>query len=130
VAIVYPRGTLVLASQVPDTNGTNPKDRPVLLLVDFHDTHPDAYGVAISSTFPHPPPATSVVMPYQRQGNCQTGLSSPSVAVCDWPVVVGKADILSRMGSCPATQLASILAQLPSIQPIPPLRQTPNASES
>jgi len=39
VAIVHPRGTIILASQVPDQNGMNPKDRPELLLVDFHDTH-------------------------------------------------------------------------------------------
>jgi hypothetical protein len=33
------------------------KDRPVLLLVDFADADPDTYWVAITSTFPHPPPA-------------------------------------------------------------------------
>jgi hypothetical protein len=51
VAIVYHRGTIIMASQVPDQNGTNPKDRPVVLLIDFEDTHADAYGLAISTTF-------------------------------------------------------------------------------
>jgi hypothetical protein len=128
VAIVYHRGTVIVASQVPDQNGANPKDRPVVLLIDFEDTHANAYGLAISTTFPHPPPATQIVLPYQRQGNCQTGLTSPSVAVCDWPVVVGKADILRRIGTCPTVALAAILAQLPKIQPTPPIQQTPNAT--
>jgi hypothetical protein len=75
VAVVFYRGTIIEASQVPDRNGVNPKDRPVLLLVDFSDTDTDAYGVAITSTFPHPPPVTSIPLSYQRQGNCQTGLT-------------------------------------------------------
>ena len=128
MAIVHRRGTIILASQVPDANGTNPKDRPVLLLIDFEDTHADAYGVAISTTFPHPPPPTSIPLPYQRQGNCQTGLTSPSVAVCDWPVIVGKADIMRQLGTCPPLPLAAALAQLPHLQPTPPFQQTPNAS--
>ena len=128
MAIVHHRGAIILASQVPDQNGVNPKDRPVLLLIDFEDTHADAYGVAISHTFPHPPPATSIVLPYQRQGNCQTGLSSPSVAVCDWPVIVGKADVIRQMGKCPPLPLNAVLAQLPKLQPPPGIQQTPNAS--
>jgi hypothetical protein len=130
VAVVHHRGTIILASQVPDQNGTNPKDRPVLLLIDFSDTDTDAYGVAISTTFPHPPPATSIALPFQRQGNCQTGLNSPAVAVCDWPVIVGKADILSKLGSCPPLPLAAVLAQLPKFQPTPPFQQTPHATGS
>src|SRR5947209_10996395 len=130
MAIVYPRGTILLVRQVPDQNGTNPKDRPVLLLVEFADTDTDAYGIAISSTFPSPPPATSIPLPYQRQGNCQTGLSLPSVAVCDWPVIVGKADILGKIGTCPPIPLAAVLAQIKQIWPVPPFQSTPNASGS
>lgn len=129
MAIVYSRGSIVLARQVPDQNGVNPKDRPVLLLVDFDDAHRDAYGVAISTTFPHPPPTTSVPLPYQRQGSCQTGLTAPSVAVCDWPVVVGKVDVLGKIGSVPPLPLAAILAQLPKLQPLPTIRNTPNATD-
>jgi hypothetical protein len=130
VAVVYYRGTIVQASQVPDENGANPKDRPVLLLVDFLDTDADACGIAVSSTYPSPPPPASVPLPYQRQGNCQTGLSSPSVAVCDWPVVVGKADIIARLGTCPPLPFQAVLGQLPTIQPMPPFQRTPNASGS
>jgi hypothetical protein len=81
VAVVYQRGVIIIASQVPDQNGTNAKDQHILLLVPFQDTDTDAYGVAITGTFPHPPPPTSIPLPYQRQGNCQTGLTKPSVAV-------------------------------------------------
>ena len=130
MAIVYPRGVIVLAGQVPDRNGANAKDRPVLLLVDFADTDADAYGVAITSTFPHPPPTTSIPLAYQRQGNCQTGLTNPSVAVCDWPVIVGKADIVKKLGVCPPLPLAAVLAQLPKLLPVPAFQHTPNATGS
>jgi hypothetical protein len=128
VAIVYQRGVILEVRQVPDQNGTNPKDRPVLLLIDFTDTDADAYGVAITSTFPHPPPSTSIPLPYQRQGNCRTGLNSPSVAVCDWPVVVGKADVIRQLGSCPPIPLHAVLGQLPKLQPMPSFQYTPNAT--
>jgi hypothetical protein len=52
------------------------------------------------------------------------------VAVCDWPVIVGKADIIARIGTCPTIPFAAILAQLPKIQPTPTFQQTPNASGS
>jgi len=130
MAIMYHRGVIIMASQVPDQNGTNPKDRPVLLLLDFTDTDTNAYGVAISHTFPHPPPATSITLPYQRQGNCQTGLTNPYVAVCNWPVVVGKTDLISKLGFCPPIPLGAVLAQLPKLQPKPTFQSTPNATGS
>jgi hypothetical protein len=129
MALVYQRGTIIVASQVPDPNGVNRKDRPVLLLLPFDDTDSDAYGIAISSTYPHPPPTTSILLPYQRQGNCKTGLTSPSVAVCDWPVVVGKADILGKSGFCPSIQLAAVLAQMAKLPAIAP-QSTSNATGS
>jgi hypothetical protein len=128
VAVVHPRGVIIMASQVPDQNGTNAKDRHVLLLIDFHDTDMDAYGVAITGTFTPPLPPMRIPLPYQRQGNCQTGLSKPSVAVCDWPVIVGKADIMSRAGTCPPIPHAAVLAQLPKLQPPPPYQYTPHAT--
>jgi hypothetical protein len=130
VAVVYQRGVIILARQVPDQNGANPKDRPVLLLLPFQDTDTDAYGVAITSTYTQSLPPTSILLPYQRQGNCQTGLTSPSVAVCNWPVVVGKADIIGQQGVCPPIPLQAVLAQLPNLQPRPTFQQTPNATGS
>lgn len=128
MAILHPAGTILLAQDVPDMNGTNPKDRPVLLLADLLDTEPEGIGAAISSTFGYPLLPTQVLLPHQRQGRCQTGLSSPSVAVCDWPVVVGKLDILARLGTCPTSLLVTVLAQLPLLQPKPAFRYTPNAT--
>jgi len=101
VAVVHPRGVIIMASQVPDQNGTNAKDRHVRLLIDFHDTDHGRLRGGDHGTFTPPLAPMRIPLPYQRQGNCQTGLSKPSVAVCDWPVVVGKADIMSRAGTCP-----------------------------
>jgi hypothetical protein len=52
------------------------------------------------------------------------------VAVCDWPVVVGKADILYQLGTCPSIPLAAVLAQLPHLVPKPPFQHTPGATGS
>ncbi len=70
-----PRGTILLIARVPEENGANPKDRPVVLVRDFLDTDALAYGVGVTGTFPQPIPPTSVGLPFHRQGNCATGLT-------------------------------------------------------
>jgi hypothetical protein len=60
VAIVYRRGTILFVSQVPDQNGVNHKDRHVVLLNDLDSADTVFDGVAITGTFTHPLPPTSV----------------------------------------------------------------------
>ena len=64
MALKYQRGTVVICSQVPDPNGVNPKNRPIVLVRDFDDTEPHAYGVAITGEFDYPLPASSIFAPY------------------------------------------------------------------
>jgi hypothetical protein len=129
VALKYPRGTIILVSQVADPNGVNPKDRPVVLVRDFDDQDPVAYGLAVTGTFTHPAPPTSVVLPYHRQGRCATGLTKQCIADCTWVVVAAAQDVIKRLGVTPPIQLLTVLkevqAHLPPA-PLPPPPTTPS----
>ena len=126
VALKYPRGTILLISQVPDKNGVNPKDRFVVLVRDFDDADALAYGVAVTGTFNYPLPPTSISLPYHRQGRCITGLTKDSVADCTWVVVAAPPDFIKRNGMTPPIPLLTILREVQARLPAPP--QTPPAS--
>ena len=128
MALKYPRETILLISQIPDKNGVNPKDRFVVLVRDFHDADVLAYGVAVTGTFHYPLPATSVSLPYHRQGRCVTGLTKDSVADCTWVVVAAPADFLKRNGMTPPIPLVSILREVQAHLPPPPPPATPAGS--
>lgn len=79
MALKYPRGTVLLASQVPDQNGVNPKDCFVVLVRDFDDTDALAYGVAVTGTFtlplrPRPSACPSTDKAAARRGLPRTAL--------------------------------------------------------
>ena len=82
MAIKYPLGSIVRVAGVPDQRGANHKTRPIVLVIDFHDTDPVAFGVAITGEFDYPLPASSVSLPYGRHGKCGTGLDKEVVAKC------------------------------------------------
>ena len=82
MALKYPRGTVVLVALVPDKNGGNHKDRPVVLVRDVEDTDALFCNVAVTSSFSYPVPVTSVKLPHHRQGRCKTGLTMECVADC------------------------------------------------
>ena len=128
MALKYPRGTILLVSQVPDKNGVNPKDRFVVLIRDFDDADTLAYGVAVTGTFNLPLPATSVRLPYQRQGRCKTGLNKDSIADCTWIVVAASQDLGKRNGITPPIQLLTILQQVQNHLPPPPPPATASGS--
>lgn len=112
MGIVHRRGTILLVSQVPDPNGLNHKDRHVVLLNDLDSADNMFSGVAVTGTFDHPLPATSVSLSWHRQGRGQTGLNKPSVADCTWIVTATPDDIILKRGSAPARDLLTILEQV------------------
>jgi hypothetical protein len=120
VALKYPRGTVIVVSQVPDKNGVNPKDRFVVLVEDFDDTDQFAYGVAVTGTFKLPLPTTSIQLPYHRQGRCKTGLNKDSIADCTWIVVATPQDIIKRNGITPPAKLLTILQEVKNYLSSPP----------
>jgi hypothetical protein len=123
VALKHQRGTIVFVSQVPDKQNANHKDRPVVLVQDFDDADTHIYGVAVTGTFPPLLPATSISLPYHRQGKTKTGLNKPSIADCTWIVVATPGDIIGPQGFTPAIQLANILQQVQNNLPPPPAQQ-------
>lgn len=110
MAIVYCQGTVLWALNVPDDNGYI-KNRPAVVVVDFHDTDDLAVCVAITTSFPDPPPASSIVLPYSRSKKCGTGLFEECVAKCDWIVEVSVDDIDHRIGHLPSPHLKKIIEQ-------------------
>ena len=60
MALKYQRATVVYVAQVPDSNGRNPKDRPVVLIRDFDERDSVAYGVGVTGEFDYPLPDTSI----------------------------------------------------------------------
>ena len=121
MALKYPHGTILLISQVPDKTGVNPKDRSIVLVRDFDDTDVHAIGVAVTGTFNLPLPASSVPLPYHRQGRCKTGLTKDSVADCTWVVVAAPQDFIKRNGMTPPIQLVNILKEVQAhLSPSPP----------
>lgn len=119
MAILYPRGTIVIASQLVDPQGENPKDRPVILVIDCLDEHDRAFGVAITSQIDKPIPEFCCYLPYQAQGNCRTGLTQESVANCKWLAEVAREDILRTIGHMPSDLFEAMLKYLVANKPPP-----------
>jgi mRNA-degrading endonuclease toxin of MazEF toxin-antitoxin module len=112
VGIVFPRGTVIYASQILDPQGRNPKDRPVVLINDFAHGDVAAFGVAISGEYDHPLPPSCIPIPFGRHTRCKTGLKKPSVAVCTWIVAIPLEDLQNRIGIVPPVELLQILTQV------------------
>lgn len=91
----------------------------MVLLNDLDSSHTIFHGVAVTGSFTHPLPATSVSLTWHRQGRGQTGLNKPSVAVCTWIVTATPADIILKRGSIPSRDLVTILQQVQGNQPPP-----------
>ena len=64
--------------------------------------------VAISTTFPEPPPAINVPLPWHPQGRASTGLRKRSAAILDWVRRMPPATILHREGYIKSDLLAHI----------------------
>jgi mRNA-degrading endonuclease toxin of MazEF toxin-antitoxin module len=68
--------------------------------------------VAISTTFPEPPPAMNVPLPWHPQGLASTGLRKRSAAILDWVRRMPSELILKREGHIKPTLLRQIYALL------------------
>lgn len=124
MAVKIPLGNIVLVRQVPDKQGSNHKDRFVVLVRDYNDGDADILGVAITGSFNLPLPSTSVKMTHRKDGNCKTRLNKPCIADCTWRVVATPGDIIKRQGFTPPIELAKILQEVQNqLPPAPPAQQ-------
>lgn len=112
------QGSIVWA-RVSDPRGGNEKERPIVIISSMHDIehHNDVVAVAAStsSALQDPIPENCVSLPYHPQGNTRTKLRRPTVAVCNWLLVVPKSAILEVAGIVPPHVLATIIEKVNSL---------------
>jgi len=107
------RGGRIVWAVVRDQRGIS-KQRPVIILTATKDiAASDILEVmAITTTFPSPPPADHVELPWHPQGNAATRLRRRSAAVLTWLDEIEAGDILQLYGDVPPRLMIDILARL------------------
>ncbi len=67
-------------------------------------------GVAVTTTYPEPPPTNCVTLPWSERGHPATGLRRRSAAVCDWLVSFRPSEAVTEGGHVPGRTLQAILS--------------------
>src|SRR5258708_6590682 len=102
-------GRLILA-RIADRNGFQ-KERPAIIVTPtarIADEEP-LLVVAVTTTFPDPPPANHVSLPWNPDPRrVITRLATRSAAVVDWLAAIRPADVLDVKGEVPAKQMRAI----------------------
>jgi hypothetical protein len=90
------------------------KARPVLILTATADLREnEAFeAMAVTTTFPHPPPDDHLQLPWHPQGRVSTKLRKRSAAVLSWIVEIDPADIIEFGGDVPVKVMRQILERL------------------
>jgi mRNA-degrading endonuclease toxin of MazEF toxin-antitoxin module len=96
---------------LPDPQGRNPKNRPVVIITPTEEISVDdvIVAVAITGRIEKPLPKICVRLPWHRGGHPRTGLSKPSVARCDWLVAIRAENVIEKLGVVPPKQLQQII---------------------
>jgi hypothetical protein len=107
-----PRGTVIVAN-VPDPQGRNPKERPLVVVEDFESGDPGIFCVAITSALPNPLPTEYATLPWHRDRRIsRTGLTARCAAVSTWRVLVKEEQVVARLGHVPNDALLQIVTQI------------------
>jgi hypothetical protein len=98
---------------VPDGNGHNDYDRPVIIMTPDEEiaNGEELYGIVCShsSALKNPLPHYYIALPYQPQGKVRTKLKKPTVAICTWAIPVKRESIKSCGGTVPPGTLELII---------------------
>jgi mRNA-degrading endonuclease toxin of MazEF toxin-antitoxin module len=107
------QGTIVWAV-VPTPQGVR-KRRPLVIVTadDQIPLQPRLAAVAVSTTFPGPPPPDHVPLPWDPTGRAATRLRRRSAAVCSWVASLTPDQVESVEGNVPPAVLLEILKKLP-----------------
>ncbi|GMV98066.1 MAG: hypothetical protein AMXMBFR83_24190 [Phycisphaerae bacterium] len=103
------QGSIVRAS-VPDANGFI-KSRPLLIISptdEIVQNRPVA-ALAITTTFPDPPRADEVPIPWSRVGYPSTGLRKRSAVVCSWRVNIEPSQVEAVHGYLPTVYMTKVM---------------------
>ena len=109
------QGRIVWAT-VPDPQGGNPKERPLVIVSATSDIADSdtviAVAISHSATLREPQPLY-VALPFHPQGNVGTKLRKPAVAICNWVIELPKDSIREAGGVVPPRVLLEIIEKLP-----------------
>jgi hypothetical protein len=87
---------------VPDRNGKNDYDRPVVILTpdDEISAAKELFGMVCSTTsaMRNPRPHYYIELPHQPQGKVRTKLTKPTVAICTWTVPINPPRDIKKIG--------------------------------
>ncbi len=91
------------------------KRRPVVIVTGDAKigSHAKIVGVAVTTSFPEPPPPSYVELPWDPTGRASTGLRRRSAAVCNWLVAFESHEVDAAIGTVPSAMLLAILQALP-----------------
>jgi len=102
------RGRIVWA-EISDRNGIA-KLRPVVILTPTEEI-PNSNTlsvVAISTTFPDPPPGDYIPLPWHPRGHPITRLKKRSAVVAKWVATIEPQNVMEMGGDVPKKQLIAI----------------------
>jgi len=107
----------IVKVRLDDSRGAG-KIRWMLVLSDLQSepNHPFFLCVAISTTFPHPPPANSFPPPWHPSGSASTGLRKRSAAILDWVRKIPPDAIIQKDGYVTNAMLRPIYKSLESFE--------------
>jgi hypothetical protein len=110
----YQPGTILLVENVPDPNGTNHKNRNIVLVIEASSDEDEFIGVCITGTFNYPLKENMVKMPFSKTNacKCHSGLVKDCVAMCDWLHYFSKKEIIEKTGFLRADYFKPIIAWL------------------
>ena len=69
-------------------------------------------AMAVTTTFPEPPPRDHVKLPWHPQGRVLTKLRKRSAAVISWIVEVQPSDVIEVYGDIPVKVMMDVLKRL------------------
>ncbi len=107
-------GRIVWAT-MRSSDGTSRKKRTAVVLTrtsDIVEGEPFVV-VAITKTFPDPPPDDHVLLPYAPTGRCVTRLKERTAAVCSWFDEILETDVEEYAGVVPPTLMLEIVRRSP-----------------
>jgi hypothetical protein len=106
------RGRVVWAT-VSDARGHR-KQRPLIILTPTDQIRDDEplQAMAVSTTFPEPPPKDHVQLPWHPSGRVMTKLRKRSAAVLSWIVELDIDDIVELHGDVPVKLMLEIFKRL------------------
>jgi hypothetical protein len=106
----YQFGDIVMLV-ILDPNGVNPKLRPALIISTDDEMASNAVirvASVSSSNIPDPLSPMYFELPWKRGKHPKTGLDRRSVVKCDWLAEVTGEQVISKIGTAPASVLIQV----------------------